>query len=140
MCHSLDSCSGFNCSYLNQGVKKRNKSKPKQKTTTTTTKQAKKHIRVPRALARRNEVESERARLLWARPLLDPSTRPCGRGYDLVGSRTGFLVLLRALYTIHTLTTATETWHLSTICLRPSRPWKESTPVAVSCYAGISIA
>ena len=52
----------------------------------------------------------------------------------------GALVLLRALYTIHTLTTATETRHLQTICLRPSRPWKESTPVAVSCYAEISIA
>ena len=70
VCHSLDSGSGFNCSYLN----KRNKSKTKQTTTTTTTttKQAKRHISVPRAQARRNEVESERARLLWARPLHPP--------------------------------------------------------------------
>ena len=30
------------------------------------------------------------------------TSRPCGRGYDLVGSRAGSLVLLRTLYTIHT--------------------------------------
>ena len=75
----------------------------------------------------------------WTTCSIRKST-PCRRGYDLVGSRAGSLVLLRMLYTIHALTTATETRHLSTTCLRPSRPWKESTPVAVSCYAGISIA
>lgn len=69
--------------------------------------------------------------------LLDPDIEA------LMGSRVGSPVLLRALYapdTTHILTTSTETWHLSTICPRPLRPWKESTPVAVSCFVGTSIA